>query len=339
MAKNNQAEENTEVKTPKMPKAKGSAGYKALILLLLVGMTVGGGYALQTIHTLKQELNDVKQALKSEVSNLTTRVANVENGQRGLSAAISATADSIDTVYERKMTQTRKELQEQVAQMVFGGKTSESEAAGAENKAEGTPMVEKVITIEREKTPQEVLLAAGAIIVRDMAENNLPIEYETEVLQILAKGNAQAMYYAATAQLYAKSGIKGKNMLQKEFDEIFATLNEPEAIAKPEEPKEVVPEEWPDKIWYWLKKSVLHKRKVKQPEFKAETDAVYELVHAGDFAKKKKKMRTDTKYTAVELPALKAWVAQVEDYLQFEGAMKSLIMNALANIRLKEMEH
>ena len=50
-------------------------------------------------------------------------------------------------------------------------------------------------------------------------------------------------------------------------------------------------------------------------------------------------MRTDPKYTAVELPALKAWVDQVEDYLQFEGAMKSLIMNALANIRLKEMEH
>ena len=57
---------------------------------------------------------------------------------------------------------------------------------------------------------QEMLLASGAMIVRDLAEQGNSFEYETEVLQILAQGNPQAMRYVDVMQKYAVSGVRGK---------------------------------------------------------------------------------------------------------------------------------
>jgi hypothetical protein len=312
--------------------------------LLLGGIGVGG-YYWQTISQMQAEIDGLKLAMAENVDDMSSKIN--KTGQR-FEDILYNLGDSVDKSCDDKLARLKKELQNEMTQLVFGAQNAEEikaenggeneTADGAKTSSAAAPAVEKVITIEREKTPQEVLLAAGAIIVQDMAENGLPIEYESEVLQILAEGNSQAQKYADTAQKYATSGIKGRQMLIKEYNALYAALNdEPEKVAETSAQEEV-PQKWQDKFWYWLKKAVVQKKKVKKPEFKAETDEVYELVNAGKLREALLKMKTDSKYNAVNSPILVAWQQQVEDYLAFETAMKGLIMNALANIRLKEME-
>ena len=347
MTKNKQIEGEMNVAADKAPQAKGSAfGYKAFIVLLLLSGLGVGGYYWQTISQMQAEIDSLKQSTAENVDNLSKRIN--KTGQH-FQDILYNLGDSVDKNCDDKLARLKKELQNEMTQLMFGaqaGADVKAENGGENTSAETTETsvaapqtAEKVITIEREKTPQEVLLAAGALIVMDMAENGLPIEYESEVLQILADGNSQAQKYADTAQKYATSGIKGRQMLIKEYNALYAALNEePEKVQDTQAQEEIVPQKWQDKFWYWLKKAVVQKKKVKKPEFKAETDEVYELVNAGKLREALLKMKTDSKYNAVNSPALAAWQQQVEDYLAFETAMKGLIMNALANIRLKEME-
>ena len=346
MTKNKQIDEEMNEAAAKAPKAKGGAfGYKAFIVLLLLGGIGVGGYYWQTISQMQAEIDGLKLALAENVDDMSSKIN--KTGQR-FEDILYNLGDSVDKSCDDKLARLKKELQNEMTQLVFGAQNSEEikaendgenvAADGAKASSAAAPAVEKVITIEREKTPQEVLLAAGAIIVQDMAENGLPIEYETEVLQILAEGNSQAQKYADIAQKYAASGIKGRQMLIKEYNALYVALNdEPEKVAETSAQEEV-PQKWQDKLWYWLKKAVVQKKKVKKPEFKAETDEVYELVNAGKLREALLKMKTDSKYNAVTSATLGAWQQQAEDYLAFETAMKGLIMNALANIRLKEME-
>lgn len=346
MTKNNQTNEDFEQQTTPAPKAKGTAGYKALILLLFLILIIGGGAAyqlhLQDMADMRQQIDSVKQATNTKIADLNNRLLMAEKSTQQFKDILYTSTSETDRKYDNKLADLKKEL----TQLIFGAQNAEPENVteapteqATSEKTNQPQIVEKIITIEKEKTPQEVLLAAGSIIVKDMAENGLPIEYETEVLQILAAGNPQAQKYADTAQQYASSGIKGQQMLIKEYNALYAALNDvPEKPAEPQT-QEPTPQNWQDKVLNWLKKVVIQKKRVKKPEFKAETDEVYELVNAGKLNEALAKMRTDAKYTSVNSAALTEWQNQVENYLAFENAMKGLIMNALANIRLKEMEH
>ena len=65
-------------------------------------------------------------------------------------------------------------------------------------------------------------------------------------------------------------------------------------------------------------------------------DEVYQLVNDGKFAEALNKLKTDSRYAAMPSPALQEWVLQVQSHLDFDRAVNGLIMNALANLRLKE---
>ena len=50
-------------------------------------------------------------------------------------------------------------------------------------------------------------------------------------------------------------------------------------------------------------------------------------------------LKTSEKYAKMDSLPLKEWKIQAERYTEFNQAISGLIMNALANIRLKELEH
>ena len=50
-------------------------------------------------------------------------------------------------------------------------------------------------------------------------------------------------------------------------------------------------------------------------------------------------MKTEEKYAKVDSSALQQWQVQTEEYLEFNNAAAGLIMNSIANLHLKEMEH
>ena len=190
---------------------------------------------------------------------------------------------------------------------------------------------------EKSITAPEVLLAAGALTVRGLAEDGLPFDYETEVLQILAAGNETALNYIADIKKYAVSGIKGRTMLINEFNKVYADLSRPQ-INKEIEPE--IQETWDEALLRRLKELVVFKKREDKPAvvFPKTPDEIHQLVNNGDFAEALNKIKTDRKYSDVNSAELNSWILQTQDYLEFEHAINSLIMNSLANLHLKEME-
>ncbi len=186
-------------------------------------------------------------------------------------------------------------------------------------------------------TAPEVLLAAGALTVKGLAEDGLPFDYETEVLQILAEGNATALNYISALKKYAVSGIKGRAMLISEFNKVYTDLSRPQ-INKTTEPE--IQETWDEALMRKLKELVVLKKRENKPTlvFPKTPDEIYQLVNNGDFAEALNKIQTDRKYGDINSAELNAWILQTRDYLEFEHSVNGLIMNSLANLHLKEME-
>lgn len=198
----------------------------------------------------------------------------------------------------------------------------------------------KPISIEptpKNVTAPEVLLAAGALTVRGLAEDGLPFDYETEVLQILAAGNETALNYISSIKKYAVSGIKGRAMLINEFNKVYADLSRPQ-INKSIEPE--IQETWDEALLRRIKELVVFKKRENKPVivFPKTPDEIHQLVNDGNFAEALNKLKTDRKYSDVNSAELNSWILQTQDYLEFEQAINGLLMNSLANLHLKEME-
>lgn len=198
----------------------------------------------------------------------------------------------------------------------------------------------KPISIEpaqKNVTAPEVLLAAGTLTVRGLAEDGLPFDYETEVLQILAAGNETALNYISSIKKYAVSGIKGRAMLINEFNKVYADLSRPQ-INKSIEPE--IQETWDEALLRRIKELVVFKKRENKPVvvFPKTPDEIHQLVNDGNFAEALNKLKTDRKYSDVNSAELNSWILQTQDYLEFEQAINGLLMNSLANLHLKEME-
>lgn len=198
----------------------------------------------------------------------------------------------------------------------------------------------KPISIEpaqKNVTAPEVLLAAGALTVRGLAEDGLPFDYETEVLQILAAGNETALNYISSIKKYAVSGIKGRAMLINEFNKVYADLSRPQ-INKSIEPE--IQETLDEALLRRIKELVVFKKRENKPVvvFPKTPDEIHQLVNDGNFAEALNKLKTDRKYSDVNSAELNSWILQTQDYLEFEQAINGLLMNSLANLHLKEME-
>lgn len=189
------------------------------------------------------------------------------------------------------------------------------------------------------KQTQEILLASGALIVRDLAEQGSKFEYEAEVLQILAQGNSQAMKYVDIMQKFAVSGVNGKNQLIKSFNKIFANLNVAKVKSEPERMQEDSISDWKGKTIAWMKKMFVSKKGNKRPAFKEKEDEVFALVNEGNLGTALNVLKTSEKYSHLDSEPLMQWQEQVKEYLEFEHAVTGLIMNSIANLHLKEMEH
>lgn len=347
MAKNDKSAEvkldTTTADAPSKPATKqakksGSGGWGVLIFILLVlaGAGVyavkmwpqlsGGNAAAAELQQWQTATTAKIRALEEQVNSLNYELIKVKNAAPQAAQAGMSEAEVLALLDAAKQD------------ILAAARTV---APVAEEKAEqAAPVVEeKVVVVEKDKPLAELLLASGAIIVRDMAEQGLPFAYEAEVLQILAQGNPLAEKYVAAAQQYATSGLKGKQALIEEYNRLYASLNDAPLKTEAATVPAPEPQTWQEKIWQSLKKLVVYKKKVKKPEFKAEQDPIYALVNAGKLAEATTQIQTSPAYSVSGSEALHAWVAQVQTYLDFDRAMTGLIMNALANIRLKELQH
>lgn len=310
-----------EIKT-KQKKKNSYAGIAGLVVLLCCAGAVA--YNIELTKALNEDLaSQLVADYNTKINKLNAQIKQQENLITALSQNLPA----------ENMPATQIELSEEQLQQLADKIIPLLPQQNSLQENIAAP----VVNAEKNVTAPEVLLAAGALTVRGLAEDGLPFDYETEVLQILAEGNNTALNYIAALKKYAVSGIKGRAMLISEFNKVYADLSRPqiEKTVKPE-----IQETWDEALLRRLKELVEFKKREEKPAvvFPKTPDEVHQLVNSGDFAEALNKLKTDRKYSDVNSAELNSWILQTQDYLEFEHSINGLIMNSLANLHLKEME-
>ena len=329
------------------PPHKKSHGLRKLVLFIILLLAGAVGYlTLQLRQTEKlndEALQKLQSAYDAKINEINTRVSLLNQEVIGLKSRpiVEHAAGISENQLNQKLAALRAELEHQFG---ISGETQEETAAEpTDESAEKTtaPAVSTEIpaSTPNKDTTQELLLASGAIIVRDLAEQGVNFAYEAEVLQILAQGNELAERNTIVVRSYANSGIIGKHKLMRNFHKIFAELNTAELKSQQEPETTPQPQKWYQKFGYWLKKQVTAKKQPKKPVFTPQKDEVLQLVDEGRIKDALDALNTSEKYAKINSEPLQQWRIQATRYLNFDDAINALIINSLANIRLKEMEH
>ena len=319
-----------------------------IFLCLLGGLAF---FVLQAEQAKKQNAENLEKLQAAYEEKLTVVATKINVLEREVAALkdrpiVEQVAGVSENQVNQKIAALRTELENRLAQLSENKPAEENESEEQVKAEQNTAPEPKTLLAPEvaslaatEKKTQEVLLASGAIIVRDLAEQGVSFAYEAEVLQILARGNELAENYVRTVRMFANIGVSGKNQLIRNFDKVFAELNHTQTKSESAEKASAATEQWYEKAWAWLKNTIVVKKGQEKPVFIAESDEVYDLVHEGRFQDALNAMKISEKYAKVDSKPLNEWHLQVSRYIQFNNAVSSLIMNALANIHLKEMEH
>lgn len=337
--KENSNPQKAEIKVPKR------RGHKFVLFIFLVLLGGIAFFALQLEQTKKQNAEVVQKlqaAYDAKITEVNERVNTLNREVTALKARpiVEHAAGISENMLNQKIAALRDEfaarLPEAIDKNTADKKSENSETTVSESKdvSNKDELIELAL---QEKKTQEVLLASGAIIIRELAEQGLNFAYEAEVLQILARGNELAENYVRMVRMFADTGISGKQLLVRNFDKIFAQLNNTELKASQQVAEQKLNRL--EKMWKWLVNAVVVKKGAEKPVFKPENDEVLELVHEGRLQEALNALAVSEKYAKLDSKPLNAWKVQVENYLKFSSAINGVIMNALANIRLKEMEH
>lgn len=336
-----------EPKPDEPPHKKHHSGRKFMFVIFLLLLGGVAALAMQLEQTKKlnaESLQQMQAAYDAKLEALDARVKGLNREVTALKERpiVEKVAGISENQLNQKITALREEMLSYLTQQA-----PETETKNADATAENTDTAEKQALLASEfsalaageKKTQEVLLASGAIIVRDLAEQGISFAYEAEVLQILARGNELAEDYVRVMRNFANTGIVGKHQLIRSFDKIFAELNEARTKVSTEPVKKVETRHWYNSAWEWVKQSIMVRKIEKKPVFTAQNDEVFDLVHEGRLQDALNALKTSEKYSKIDSKPLNVWKEQTERYLEFSNAAGGLIMNALANIRLKELEH
>ena len=336
-----------EPKPAEPPHKKHHGGRKFMFVIFLLLLGGVAALAMQLEQTKKLNAESLQQMQAAYDAKLEAFDARVKGLNREVTALkerpiVEKAAGISENQLNQKITALREEMLSYLTQQA-----PETETKNADETAENTDTAEKQALLASEfsalaageKKTQEVLLASGAIIVRDLAEQGISFAYEAEVLQILARGNELAEDYVRVMRNFANTGIVGKHQLIRSFDKIFAELNEARTKVSTEPVKKVETRHWYNSAWEWVKQSIMVRKIEKKPVFTAQNDEVFDLVHEGRLQDALNALKTSEKYSKIDSKPLNVWKEQTERYLEFSNAAGGLIMNALANIRLKELEH
>jgi cell division protein FtsB len=325
---------DTEKKSvQKNDKPRKFRGKTAFILAIIA---VVGGYEVYRYESLQtQTANETAligqyakkiQNLEAEIQKLNADFVQLKNTQAAKNSALSEEIS-------QKATALRDE---------FNTLISAKDALTAKT----TPADEHIDTAEKnneaeiktiKQVPADILLASGAMIIREMAENGQSFEYEAEVLQILAEDNDTARKYVDIIRKYADTGIGGRSMLINEFNALYADLSKPHKANKiAEKSSDKQDNGWQQRLKNYAENLVKLRKSAPnimiEPQ---ENDEIPNLINQGKFAEALNKIKTDGRFERTNSQALHEWIRQTENYLDFNSAVNGLVMNSLANIRIK----
>ena len=307
--------------------------YGGIILLLCLGLCIS-----YDLHQTKEISSIILPRMQAEYeAKIADLSAEIELLKRDFHK-LNSEHLSLDTLSEKYIDEKLAEFEKNLIK----GEPKNQEELVLQNNTRISALEKTVEAIkDNEKNiPQEILLGAGALSIRNMADNGENFAYEAEVLQILACGNQIAEEYIAKIRQFSSQPLQTKSSLIKNFKRIYADLsgteiNSSDNDKSSEDVTEV--ETWKNAFFARIKNLITFKHK-KSVKFEPLPDEVYDLVESGNLFLALQRMQTDKKYAVLNYSALEAWKHDVQNYLEFNSAVEGLLMNTLANIHLKQFE-
>jgi len=325
--------DNEPKKSSETSKKMHLTTWSGLVLLVCLGLCIS--YDLHQTKKISSEILPQMQAdYEAKIAGLNAEIAILERNFNKLQSEFL----SVDALSEEYVDTKLEEFK----LAILNAAPKNQDEKVLQNNARIAELEKTISELKQDEqsTPQEVLIAAGALTIRAMAENGENFSYEAEVLQIMAQGNSVAEQYIEQLKTFANKPITNKNALIQNFKRIYADLSGTEVSDKEKDDKTALKDlSWKDAFIRRLKNMVTFKSKKPVVKFEPQPDEVYDLVENGNLALAIKRMKTDNKYASLSSPVFQAWMSNAQDYLEFDNAVNGLLMNTLAHLHLKQFEH
>ena len=304
--------------------------FGCIILLICMGLCLS--YDLHKTKQISSEILPQMQAdYEAQISELNAQIEFLKRDFNKLKTE-SLSADALSEEYiNEKLSEFKNDVLNMAPQ--------NSEEQILQNNAKITALEKAIADLQNKNhlMPQEILLSAGALTIRNMAENGENFAYEAEVLQLMAQGNQTAEQYVSEIRKFSAEPLNTKTSLINKFKSIYADLSGTEIKDEPKTEDLTNAESWKNAFFTRLKNLVTFKHK-KTIKFEPAPDEIYILVENGNLAQALAEIKTSQKYTSLNSSALNIWMQNVQNYLDFNKAVNGLLLNSLAGLHLKQFE-
>ena len=319
--------------TPATSKNLHLTAWGGFLLLICLGLCIS--YDLHQTKLISSEILPQMQAdYEAKIADLNAEITILERKFNKLQSEHL----SVDALSEEYVDTKLEEFK----QSILNATPKTEDEKILQNNTKIAALEKAVVDLQQDEkvVPQEILLAAGALTIRSMAENGENFSYEAEVLQIMAQGNDVAEQYIEKMKTFADKPITNKNALIKDFKRIYADVSGTEIPNRIERGRPAIKDQsWKDAFLRRLKNMVTFKSKKTAIKFEPQPDEVYDLVENGNLALAIERMKTDNKYVLLQSQVFRAWMYNAQNYLDFNNAVNGLLMNTLAHLHLKQFEH
>ena len=311
-------------------KTSSFLGFGCAVLLICMGLCLS--YDLYKTKLISSDILPQMQAdYEAQISELNAQIELLKSDFNKLKTeSLSANALSEEYINE-KLSEFKNDVLNMAPQ--------NSEEQILQNNAKITALEKTIADLQNEShlMPQEILLSAGALTIRNMAENGENFAYEAEVLQLMAQGNQTAEQYVSAIRKFSAEPLNTKTSLINKFKNIYADLSGTEIKTEPKNEDLTNAESWKNAFFTRLKNLVTFKHK-KNLKFEPAPDEIYILVENGNLAQALAEIKTSQKYASLNSSALNIWMQNVQNYLDFNKAVNGLLLNSLAGLHLKQFE-
>jgi len=192
---------------------------------------------------------------------------------------------------------------------------------------------EQVETLAR-VTDDSALILTAVLMVKDTAERGTVFSYEAEILSQLAQNNIKIKEPIAIIEKTAAEGIKSDVYLVNSFGAIYKEVSKQQ--------KKEFEKNWKDRINNKLNEFIKVRRTnhaVPEYEGNKPWDEIKNLVNEEDFSGALDLLNNNENKEWVEkYPALKNWMLQVQNKLNFNAAIKQIANNSLAVMKVNSIK-
>ncbi len=182
---------------------------------------------------------------------------------------------------------------------------------------------------------QGALVLTASMLVKDNAYKG-PFEYEAEVLKYLAAGTSMEQP-AEEIYKHAKTGVKCKKTLIKEFNSLYNEKSQKEDQTENSENTSPEPVSWKDKLNSKLSELIVIERTNEKDnqvqEIKTE-DEIYKLVNDGFLELAIEKMKYNKEY---QTPEFDNWSKNVASRDSFDRSLRQLEALTLAFMKTESL--